>query len=167
MQLENATQPGHLAAHSRRVMRLVTDVIRVRLSTSDTDGGFSLIELETPVSGGFPLHTQRYDDITYVVLEGVYRIHANGTTRDLEAGACACAPRGTAHGFVNIGNDVSRLLVIASPGGVWERFVDECGEDPPRSRWSTDIVHMRAVAPKYGIAFPTLEAGTGAGGASE
>jgi hypothetical protein len=45
----------------------------------------------------------------------------------LSAGGMAFGPRGTPHGFQNIGDTPGRLLVIATPSGV-ERFFEQAAE---------------------------------------
>lgn len=163
MTLADTTQPVDLAPGPGRQMRVIADLVTVRATTADTRGAFALVETKTPPGAGFPLHAQRYDDATYVVLDGAYRFQIGGDELELGSGGCVFVPRGTGHGFANAGDIAARMLVIASPGGVWERFLAEIGDDAARAPWQPDMALVLAVAPKYGIA---LEPDDDAGGAT-
>lgn len=134
-------------------MRVIADLVTVKATTGVTGGAFALAITETPPAGGFPLHAQRYDDVTYLVLDGTYRFRVGGDEIELGPGGCAFVPRGTEHGYANAVDAPARMLVIASPGGVWERFLAEIGDEAARMPWEPDMARVLAVAPKYGIAF--------------
>jgi mannose-6-phosphate isomerase-like protein (cupin superfamily) len=159
MTLADTTQPVDLAPGQGRQMRVIADLVTVRATTAETRGAFALVETRTPPGAGFPLHAQRYDDVTYVVLDGAYRFRIGDDELELGPGGCAFAPRGTGHGFTNPGNVESRMLVIASPGGVWERFLAEICDAADRAPWQPDMARVLAVAPKYGIALDPDNAG--------
>ncbi len=162
MTLADTTQAVDLAPGQGRQMRVIADLVTFRATTAETGGAFAIVETRTPPGAGFPLHAQRYDDATYVVLDGAYRFRIGDDEVELEPGGCVFVPRGTGHGFANAGNVAARMLVIASPGGVWERFIAEIGDDADRAPWQPDMARVLAVAPKYGIA---LEPDDDAGGA--
>ncbi len=163
----NTIRPTVLDPAAGRQMRLIADLVTVKATTAGTGGAFALFETRTPPGGGFPLHMQCYDDATYVVLDGTYRFRIGDETLDLEPGSYAFVPRGTPHGAANESHAPARMLVIASPGGVWERFIDEMGDAVGRAPWAIDMARVLAVAPKYGIAFEPPGAGDDAGGAPD
>jgi mannose-6-phosphate isomerase-like protein (cupin superfamily) len=165
MSLAETTQPAHLEPGAGRRMRVVADLITIKATTEQTAGAFALVEIETPPGAGFPLHAQHYDDATYLVLDGAYRFRIGDETVELGPGGCAFVPRGTPQGFANGGPKAARLLAIASPGGVWERFLDEIGDDAERGPWGLDMARLLAVAPKYGIEIHQDADGADTGGA--
>lgn len=60
-----------------------------------------------------------------------------------------------AHSIKNLGPDPGRELIISSPGGVFEAFIDEAAaalspDSPAKLGAGTDF---RAIASKYGIEF--------------
>ncbi len=165
MALAETTRQAHMNQNEGRKVRVITDLVTIKATTADTGGAFALVETSTPPGGGFPQHSQSYDDATFVVLEGTYRLQVGEQALDLEPGGCVFVPRGTPHGFANTGDVAARMLVIASPGGVWERFIDEIGDAIDRAPWAIDMARVLAVAPKYGIAFASTRPGGDAGGA--
>jgi len=77
--------------------------MRVKLSTGDTGGLSSIIEVAHPESAGPPLHVHhRHDEILYV-LEGEYRVRIGDAVAAAPAGTVAYARRGTPHTYFSIG----------------------------------------------------------------
>lgn len=150
-------QSVHDAWQTSRQRRVIADLATIKATTAETAGAFALAEVRTPSGGGFPMHAQRYDDATYLVIDGAYRFRVAADEFELAPGGCMFVPRGTVHGYANLGDIAARMLVIASPGGVWERFVAEIGNDPERPPWRPDMTQALAVAPKYGIELVSAE----------
>ena len=167
MTAADTIRPNHLEPKTGGQMRVIADVVTLKATTEDTAGAFTLVETRTPPGGGFPLHAQRYDDATYLVLEGAYRFRIDDHVRSLTPGDCVFVPRGTEHGFANAGDIEGRMLAIVSPGGVWERFLAEIGDDASRAPWQPDMARVLAVAPKYGIDFGPWEPSAGTTGAGD
>jgi quercetin dioxygenase-like cupin family protein len=134
-------------------LTLITDAVTIRVSTSDTGGAYALYETQTPPSGGQPPHAQRYDDVTYLVIEGTYDVLIGEDRVELHPGGHAFAPRGMVHAFVNPGPEPARMLVLVTPGCIHEQFLEEVGDRAGRAAWQPDIARLLAVAPKYGIEF--------------
>jgi quercetin dioxygenase-like cupin family protein len=133
--------------------RILTDLATFKATSADTSGAYTLYEVETPPSGGFPPHVHRYEDETFFVLESSYDFLLVDNELRLDAGAYLFVPRGTIHGYVNTGSTPARMLVLATPGGVHEKFLDEIADAAERPAWKPDIAKVLAVAPKYGIDF--------------
>lgn len=155
MALANTMQPRHLGDREGDQVRVITDLVTTKATASDTSEAYSLFELETPTSGGFPPHVQRYDDEAFYILDGTYAFLIGEEEIELHPGGYAFAPRGTVHGFVNVGSSTARMLVLVTPGGIQESFFQEVGDSADRPAWEPDMAKVLAVAPKYGIDFPT------------
>jgi quercetin dioxygenase-like cupin family protein len=145
------------AAHGTRIL-VITDVVLLRASAVDTGDAYSLFEIETPPAGGFPPHSQRHDDKGFFVIEGRYTMLVGEREIALGAGDFVLVPRGTVHGYINSGSTTARMLVMATPGGIQETFFDEIGDSDDRPAWEPDMARVLAVAPKYGIDFPSAGA---------
>lgn len=106
------------------VVRWMGEQGRFLLRAEDTAGLFSLMDITTPPGGGPPLHIHDETDETFVILEGRYRITVADDVVEAAAGTVVYGPRGLAHDFRNVADGPSRMLVVATPGGV-ERFFED------------------------------------------
>ena len=150
---QGVVRPKHLPMRECEQVRVITDLVTIKARAKDTGGAYSLFETETPPAGGCPPHTQRYDDETLFVIEGRYAVLVGEEQVELGPGGTACIPRGTAHAFTNVGSEPARMLVLVTPGGIKEQFLDEVGDRADRPAWEPDMAKVLAVAPKYGIEF--------------
>lgn len=161
MALENATRPFdtaspiYMRSGEGRQLRVITDLVTIKATERETGDCYALFERETPPNGGCPAHTQRYEDETFYVLEGTYSFLIGEEVTELGPGGYAFVPRGTVHGYTNVGDSPARLLVFVTPGGVQEQFIDEVGDDAERPTWEPNMAKVLAVAPKYGVEFAT------------
>ena len=154
-----ALRPTHLRSGEGQHLRVITDLVTIKATAASTGDACFIAEAETPPGGGFPPHLRRHDDVTFYVLDGAYTGLLGTETIMLGPGGHAFVPRGTVHGYVNAGATPARMLVLATPGGVQERFLDEIADHASRSAWESDMDRLLAVAPKYGIELLTSVAG--------
>lgn len=145
----------HHGAGLGEQVRLITDLVTRKASAADTTGAWSLYEVETPPSGGYPAHRQRHDDEGIYVLEGHYTFLVDTEEVKVGRGEFLLIPRGTVHGYVNSGQSSARMLVIVTPAGITDQFIDDAGDSADRPVWQPDMAKVLAVAPKYGIEFMT------------
>jgi quercetin dioxygenase-like cupin family protein len=155
----NTIQSTYMSAGEGHRKRVITELMTIKATGGDTGGAYSLFETETPPSGGFPLHAHRYDDETFYILEGSYSFYLDDRQVELDAGAYVFVPRGTMHGYVNAGSGFARMLVLVTPGGIHEKFLDEIGDSADRPAWQPDMARVLAVAPKYGVDFSSYSVG--------
>jgi quercetin dioxygenase-like cupin family protein len=149
----NTIQSTYMNSGDGPRKRVITELMTVKATGEDTGGAYSLFETETPPSGGFPLHAHRYNDETFYVLEGGYRFFVDDRQIELAPGAYVFVPRGTMHGYVNTGPETGRMLVLVTPGGIHEKFLDDIGDRDDRPAWEPNMARVLAVAPKYGVDF--------------
>ena len=145
--------PIYLHPGEGRQLRVVTDLVTIKATANDTGDAYSLFETETPAGGGAPVHTQRYDDEAFYVLEGRYTFLIGDEEIEMGPGGYTFVPRGTPHAFSNRGPETARMLVLVTPGGIHEQFLDEVGDEAHRPQWEPDMASVLAVAPKYGVEF--------------
>lgn len=148
-----AVGPVHLRPGEGRQLTVITDSVTIKATTADTGGLYALYETVTPPAGGCPPHAQRYDDEALFVIEGRYAVLVGEEQVELGPGGYAFIPRGTVHAFTNPGSEPARMLVLITPGGIHEQFLDEVADRAGRAPWEPDMARLLAVAPKYGVEF--------------
>jgi len=99
-----------------------------KVGSEQTGGAFSLFEVEVGPGGGDGPHVQHREDECFYVIEGRFEFVVEGDGIEAGTGSLVYATRGELHAFENVGEAVGRLLVLHTPGGSHERFVQEVGE---------------------------------------
>lgn len=122
--------------------------IHIVLSAEDTGGTMSLFVDVTPPGGGPPLHIHHNEDETFFVLEGELTVQVAGERCVMRAGDTAFLPRGVPHGFVNLGDQTVRSLVMTTPGGLERFFADV---EPLAMRDEPDMPAILSVAARHGV----------------
>ena len=124
---------------------------RIRTSTKETRGIYTMLELIADPRNGVPMHIHQNEDEHFVVLEGSLHI-ANGDKRfDAPAGTTVTIKKGVPHAWCNLMDTPLRMLVVFSPGNIEDLF------RATAARESDDIA---ALAAKYGtllVGPPLLE----------
>jgi mannose-6-phosphate isomerase-like protein (cupin superfamily) len=146
----------HLQPGQGKTFRARGDLFFFKVVGADTNGAFSMCEVLNTPQGGIPPHIDHRDDEAFFVLQGTYACRLGDRDLTCSAGESFFAPRGTPHSFINIGDTEARILVIQSPGGVIEKYMEEAWEtidDPsnPPAPVEPDFQRVMAVAQKYGI----------------
>lgn len=147
--------PKRVAPGAGQMFHLVDEVMRCKAIADDTGGPYALFELETPPGSGLPPRRHELEDVAFFVLAGTYAIQIGDETQELGPGGYAFVPRGMLQAHQNIGAIPARMLLLVSPGGIYERFLTEVGL-PRADGGLPDLGKVLAVAPKYGIEFLSL-----------
>jgi mannose-6-phosphate isomerase-like protein (cupin superfamily) len=98
----------------------------VRASAAETNGQYTLLEIECPPGLEAPLHVHYTEDESFYVIEGSVTIEVGDERVELGAGQHAFGPRRVPHRYV-VGPDGARMLWVLAPGG-FEDFVEEVSE---------------------------------------
>jgi quercetin dioxygenase-like cupin family protein len=130
--------------------------VQVLVSSHDTGGRYAVCEVEIAGSNGPPLHSHRYEDGFFYILEGEFDFQIDGKAATAGPGTSLFIPRQTAYAFRSK-DDKGRLLVLAHPGGLDLFFQDvkavAQGQQPVLEKLVT-------VLDKHGIVIsPKLESG--------
>ncbi len=126
-------------------------LITRKVRSEQTGGAYSLFEVEVGPAGGEPPHIQHREDECLYVLEGRFEFVDEVNELLVEEGAAIYVPKGTLHGFKNVGEGPGRLLAIHTPGNSRESFVEEAAS-------ASGPVDMAAgIAAKYGIEICSAE----------
>ena len=133
---KTANVPGH--AFTYKAMR------------DDTGGAYSMLEVF--VTGrGSTQHIHKAEEEAFYVLDGEVNVKVREQTIRGAAGTFVLIPRGTVHAFWNAGVTPAKLLVIISPAGleqVWVEIGVEAGEEIDAANW---VERVRALGQKYKI----------------
>jgi len=143
----------HVPPDAGQSFWLVGDTYTLKLSGEQTGGAFSLSEARVPPGGGPPPHIHHAEDETFVLLEGELLLEADGRTLPAAVGTVLYVPKGTCHGFTNVGTTPARMLFLYAPAGM-ERMFAEIGQPaqpgeaaPPPSQ--ADVAKLISVVDKY------------------
>jgi mannose-6-phosphate isomerase-like protein (cupin superfamily) len=146
--------PRHFPQGEGKTYQLGRITLTFKATARDTGHAYTLCEAVEPPDAGAGLHRHASYDETHIICEGSYEARLGDKTLRLSAGDMFFAPRGTPHSIKCLGPETGRELMISSPGGVFEAFI----EDVVRSMTSGNpngepAVDFRAIAAKYGIEF--------------
>jgi quercetin dioxygenase-like cupin family protein len=160
---EKTIQTGvaHVAAgKGSRSLRVFGELVMCKITSYQTGGAYSLFEVVTQSGSGPTAHVHHREDEAFYVLEGEYEFLAEGRTIQAGAGSVIYVPKGNLHAHNTVGEGIGRMLVSQTPGGLYERFFEEIGEETkdratvPVSENPPDMERIARVAAEYGIEIP-------------
>ena len=108
-----------------RPFRVVGDLMTIKARQPDTGGAFSVIEM-TVAPGSEGPHEHHHPDFeeSFYVIEGDLRFTVDGRSVPAPRGTFLVVPRGATHGYANPGDSPVRVLVLISPPGFEQHFID-------------------------------------------
>ena len=118
------------------------------MSSADTDGAYSLLEVEL-TGDGPPQHIHNNEDEAFYVLEGEVKFLLGEHTSIAKAGTFVRIPRGTRHAFCRVEKKNAKLLAIFTPTGI-EKFFDEA-VDLDVTDTEAYVAKANALAEKYNM----------------
>jgi quercetin dioxygenase-like cupin family protein len=145
-----------LRAGEGRSTWVVGDLDTIKASGADTGGAFALIEALVPPQGGPPPHIHRREDEAFYLLEGELDIQVDGRRVSAGPGTWISLARGSLHSFKNISTKPARMLIVLTPAGLENFFLEvgreaEAGADVPVVPTAEDIEKLFARATDYGV----------------
>jgi len=145
------------------------DLDTIKAGREETAGRLSLIETVVPPRGGLPPHTHARESESLYILEGELEILGDGgRTTGIGPGGFVHFPQGVLHRFHNPTDRQSRILIIFTPAG-FEEFFLEIGEPytegsrPPKVT-EEYIARADEIGRRYGQTIFPEGRGNGAGG---
>ena len=126
-----------------------------KVTGEDTGGAFALVEAVVPPGGGPPPHVHSREDEAFYVLEGELTFHADGRDFTAGPGAWITLAKGSLHHFLNRSPDPARMLILVTPAGLEQYFL-EVGREAADGETSLpptpeDIDRLLEAAPRYGL----------------
>lgn len=149
------SSPGRFLPTAGKTYQLGRITLNIKLGGADTRGAYTLTEAVEPPGAAAGLHRHPTYDETHIICAGRYECQLGDDTLTLGPGEMMFAPRGMPHGIRSLGPDVGRELIIATPGGIFESFIDEVVTSmvDGGGQKAGPAVDFRAIAAKYGIEF--------------
>jgi mannose-6-phosphate isomerase-like protein (cupin superfamily) len=144
----------------RSSLWVLGELVTRKVASEQTGGAYSLFEVLSQPQGGPRPHIQHREDECFYVLEGEYAFLNDGCVFGMGPGSLVYVPRGNLHAYKNVGNGPGRMLVSQTPGGLYERFLEELGEPAtdratlPVPEGPPELGRIAAVAAEYGIEIP-------------
>lgn len=147
------------SADAGRDYRVLTDVIRFKVTGEETGGAYLVVEIDTPPHGGPPpMHTHHPHE-TFCVLEGqvaFFRQNGHGVTRiDGTSGDVVHIPSDAIHTFRNLSPEPARLWAVYSPAGPMEAFFREAGRPLEKNGGpdlgDAEVARVMAVGERHGM----------------
>jgi quercetin dioxygenase-like cupin family protein len=140
------------------------ELVTYKTTGQQTGGAYSLFEVASRPGTGPPPHVQHREEEAFWVLEGKYEFLIEGRTFTASAGSLLYVSKGTLHTHKNVGEDVSRMLLTQTPGGLYEGFLEEAGRpgtdlsSPSPAPTPGEVQRMVELGRKYGTEYPPLPA---------
>jgi mannose-6-phosphate isomerase-like protein (cupin superfamily) len=138
----------HLAPDEGRAYRAPGGLVVLKVTAEETGGAYSLFEEIVRPREGTPARIVHREDGCLYVVEGELEFLAGEEVLRVGPGALVYVPRGTVHGFTNVGEGEARVLNLVTPGGTHERFLEEIEDaaapDPEvAARYGIEILPTR------------------------
>ncbi|MBV9386541.1 MAG: cupin domain-containing protein [Chroococcidiopsidaceae cyanobacterium CP_BM_ER_R8_30] len=137
---------------------IVGDILTFKAVGEDTNGQYTLVEVQVDPDIGPPLHIHHREDETFYIQEGELEFQLGDQIIIATPGTFLYSPKGHVHRFTNKTNQRAKMLAWYMPAGI-ERYFAEVGvevdsPDAPSVPASPErIEQLLAAAPKYGVEF--------------
>lgn len=156
MKMDNRSV-AHVGVGEGKPLRVFKEAVTRKVASKRTGGAYSLFEAVVLPRGGVPPHIHHREDECFYVLEGEFEFLLEGRTIRARAGSLVYVPKGNLHAHENVGEGRGRLLVSQTPGGLYERFYEEVGQEemsnamPSFEEGSPEAARISRTAARYGI----------------
>lgn len=127
--------------------------LTLKAVAADTDGAFALMEYMLAPGGGAGLHSHSREDESFYVLAGELAVQLGEEAAVVTPGEFLRIPRGTRHAFVNRGPEPLTALVLLTPAGLEQFFVDLAALTAAAPDGQLDPAVLTALAERYGLDF--------------
>ena len=112
---------GRLHGHIK-LKEVNQNILDVKISGSDTDGGFAMFEQTSLSPGkGTPLHVHHLQDEVFYVVEGNYFFQVGEDKFHLAAGDSIFMPMKVPHAWTQV-SEKGKMIVLFEPAGKMENF---------------------------------------------
>lgn len=160
----HATKPFLRPAGTAPALYGPGDIYSLLVTGKESNNVFFQFEAIVPEGGGPPPHVHSREDETFYIVSGSLEVLIGDMAYRAKAGDFVYIPRGTVHGFKNVGTGTAVQLVTLSPSGLEEFFQEVFPAVKDRKAASPPITEelirkMNEAAPKYGIKYSIPNSG--------
>ena len=145
-----AARPKHFPPGSGKTYTLGRITLTFKMTAADNAGAYTLCETLEPPDSGAGLHRHPSYDETHIICDGHFECQLGEQVLKLGPGDMMFVPRGTPHSVKSVGPEIGRELIISSPGGIFDAFIDEVVKSMTNGGSGANF---RAIAARYGIEF--------------
>jgi len=143
----------------REIIKAGQVTIDFLLEAADTNGSAAMFEFTVPAGARVPLpHYHENFDETIYGLVGIMTFTVEGKAIDIAPGETCFIPRGTIHGFNNLGQQDAKALAVITPALLGPIYFKEVAQivnagGPP------DLEKLKLVMAKHGLipAIPRMQ----------
>jgi mannose-6-phosphate isomerase-like protein (cupin superfamily) len=148
-----AVQSRHVRPGDGKTYQLGRITLTFKAGAAETGGAYTLCEAIEPPGAAAGLHRHPTYDEMHIICEGHYECRLGDATLMLGSGEMMFAPRGTPHSIKSIGPETGRELIISSPAGIFDAFIEEVTGAMSAAAPGVPSADFKAIAGKYGIEF--------------
>jgi quercetin dioxygenase-like cupin family protein len=135
---------------------IVGDINTILASKEDTGGTYSFIEAKVFAGGGPIPHIQTREHEGFYVVEGQIIFNVDGQRIEAKPGTFVNIPPDVLHSFKNETNENAKMIIVLSPAGLEQFFVEaglEVSNNSVKPPPLTDEEKQKLVslASKYGM----------------
>lgn len=130
----------------------------IHLGGEETNGALCMLVDHPPAGWSLPAHRHANEGETIHIVEGDFEMELRRERTQLSAGETIHIPKGVVHSGANIGSRAGRRIVLFSPAGM-EDFFLEAGS--PTEYREPDLAAAIASATRHGWEFPARESSGG------
>jgi mannose-6-phosphate isomerase-like protein (cupin superfamily) len=121
----------------------------VKIAGSDVENRAAMFHLTVPIMAGPPLHRHHREDEWMYILEGEVTVEIDGERTVAGPGTMAFAARGTVHTFQNFEKTPARMLVMVTPAGLDNFFLDVA--EANQGLAAPDFARTQQIMNSYGL----------------
>lgn len=107
-----------------RHVGIANDINTILASKEDTEGTYSILEIKVFPNGGPLPHIQTREHEGFYIIEGQIVFDINGKRIEANPGTFVNVPPGILHSFKNEKDKVAKMIVVLSPPGLEQLFVE-------------------------------------------
>ncbi len=153
--MERPGRPFHRPAGTGPAFWGPGDLYTFLATGDETNNAYFQFEALVPPGGGPPPHIHHGEDESFYLAQGSLEMRLGDAVVSARAGDFVNVPRGTVHGFKNVGGEAAKMIVTFVPAG-FEKYFEEV-LSPAEDRTATPppptaelIKRMTAAGPKHG-----------------
>ncbi len=150
----------HRSGEGGRAYWMLGGLYEVLLSSDETGGAATVMQMTMPAGMGPPAHVHRGVTETVYVVEGTLAYHVDGKKIEGGPGSLFHIPADTLERFEPTSR--CRVVITYEPGGI-DKFFAEAGEAakraelPPTPTSPPDIDRLVKLGQRYGLEFKPLQ----------
>jgi mannose-6-phosphate isomerase-like protein (cupin superfamily) len=148
------TIPQHTPARAGMTIPLGnTSALTLIAVGADTEGAYALLHYVAGPGAGAAFHTHQREDEAFYMLSGTLQVTRGDHTINASPGSYVHIPKGQWHAFRNATTEPMTALIILSPAGLEQFFVDLAALSATSPTGQPDAVAVAQLTEHYQLVF--------------